>query len=49
VNADFVGLPVNQLAVIPGSTHFFGLARTELFRELVTGFLDADAPEPATP
>ncbi|GAB3821635.1 alpha/beta hydrolase [Kribbella italica] len=46
VNADFVGLPVNQLAVIPGSTHFFGLARTELFRELVTGFLDAPEPEP---
>lgn len=46
VNADFVGLPVHQLAVVPGSTHFLGLARTELFRELVTGFLDAEPPAP---
>ncbi|ONI69295.1 alpha/beta hydrolase [Kribbella sp. ALI-6-A] len=49
VNADFVGLPPHQLAVVPGSTHFFGLARTDLFRELVLGFLDAPMPEASQP
>ena len=28
VNGDFVGVPASQLAVFPGTTHFFGLART---------------------
>lgn len=40
VNGDFEGVPASQLAVFPGTTHFFGLARTELVREVVTAFLD---------
>jgi pimeloyl-ACP methyl ester carboxylesterase len=30
VNGDFVGVPASQLAVFPGTTHFFGMARTTL-------------------
>ena len=30
VNGDFVGVPASQLAVFPGTTHFFGMARTNL-------------------
>jgi pimeloyl-ACP methyl ester carboxylesterase len=45
VNGDFVGVPASQLAVFPGTTHFFGLARPALVLEVVRGFLDA--PEPA--
>jgi pimeloyl-ACP methyl ester carboxylesterase len=45
VNGDFVGVPSSQLAVFPGTTHFFGLARTALVREVVLGFLDAPLPE----
>jgi pimeloyl-ACP methyl ester carboxylesterase len=45
VNGDFVGVPSSQLAVFPGTTHFFGLARTALVLDVVTGFLDT--PEPA--
>jgi pimeloyl-ACP methyl ester carboxylesterase len=41
VNGDFVGVPASQLAVFPGTTHFFGLARTDLVRDVVIGFLDA--------
>ncbi|GAB2690627.1 alpha/beta fold hydrolase [Thalassiella azotivora] len=48
VNGDFEGVPASQLAVFPGTTHFFGLARTELVREVVLGFLDAPDPEPPT-
>jgi pimeloyl-ACP methyl ester carboxylesterase len=44
VNGDFVGVPASQLAVFPGTTHFFGLARTGLVVDVVTTFLDA--PEP---
>lgn len=40
VNGDFVGVPPSQLAVIPGATHFFGLARTELVLDVVLHFLD---------
>ncbi|WP_349426191.1 MerR family transcriptional regulator [Microbacterium sp. LWS13-1.2] len=40
VNGDFVGVPASQLAVFPGTTHFFGLARTDLVRDVVVGFLD---------
>ena len=47
VNGDFVGVPASQLAVFPGTTHFFGLARTELVRDVVLTFLDAPMPEPA--
>jgi len=41
VNGDFVGVPSSQLAVFPGTTHFFGLARTALVLEVVLSFLDA--------
>ena len=41
VNGDFNGVPASQLAVFPGTTHFFGLARTDLVRDVVIGFLDA--------
>lgn len=44
VNGDFVGVPASQLAVFPGTTHFFGLSRTALVLDVVTTFLDA--PEP---
>jgi pimeloyl-ACP methyl ester carboxylesterase len=45
VNGDFVGVPASQLAVFPGTTHFFGLARTELVLDVVLKFLDAPTPE----
>jgi pimeloyl-ACP methyl ester carboxylesterase len=41
VNGDFVGVPASQLVVFPGTTHFFGLARTDLVVDVVTTFLDA--------
>ena len=44
VNGDFVGVPASQLAVFPGTTHFFGLARTDLVRDVVLTFLDAPVP-----
>lgn len=44
VNGDFVGVPASQLAVFPGTTHFFGLARTNLVRDVVLTFLDAPMP-----
>ncbi|MEV0800806.1 alpha/beta hydrolase [Kribbella sp. NPDC050281] len=42
VNGDFTGVPTNQLAVFPGTTHFFGLSRTNLVQDTVTTFLDAE-------
>jgi len=45
VNGDFVGVPASQLAVFPGTTHFFGLAKTELVLGAVLSFLDAPPPE----
>ena len=45
VNGDFVGVPASQLAVFPGTTHFFGLARTALVLDVVLTFLDAPVPE----
>lgn len=45
VNGDFVGVPASQLAVFPGTTHFFGLARTDLARDVVLTFLDAPMPD----
>ena len=39
VNGDFVGVPASQLAVFPGTTHFNGLARTDLVLDVVTHFL----------
>jgi pimeloyl-ACP methyl ester carboxylesterase len=44
VNGDFVGVPASQLAVFPGSTHFTGMARTNLVSDVVTTFLDAPMP-----
>jgi pimeloyl-ACP methyl ester carboxylesterase len=44
VNGDFVGVPSSQLAVFPGTTHFFGLSRTALVLEVVLGFLDTPMP-----
>jgi pimeloyl-ACP methyl ester carboxylesterase len=41
VNGDFIGVPASQLAVFPGTTHFFGLARTELVLDVVLHFLDS--------
>lgn len=41
VNGDFDGVPASQLAVFPGTTHFFGLARTGLVLDVVTTFLDS--------
>jgi pimeloyl-ACP methyl ester carboxylesterase len=41
VNGDLVGVPASQLAVFPGTTHFFGMARTNLVLDVVTTFLDA--------
>ena len=46
VNGDFVGVPMSQLAVFPGTTHFFGLARTDLVRDVTLTFLDAPMPDP---
>lgn len=45
VNGDFVGVPASQLAVFPGTTHFFGMARTNLVSDVVLTFLDAPMPE----
>jgi len=45
VNGDFVGVPASQLAVFPGTTHFFGLARTDLVSDVVLTFLDAPMPD----
>jgi pimeloyl-ACP methyl ester carboxylesterase len=45
VNGDVVGVPTSQLAVFPGTTHFFGLAKTELVLGAVLPFLDAPLPE----
>jgi pimeloyl-ACP methyl ester carboxylesterase len=44
VNGDLVGVPSSQLAVFPGTTHFFGMARTALVLDVVQTFLDAPAP-----
>lgn len=49
VNGDFVGVPASQLAVFPGTTHFFGLTRTDLVRDVVLSFLDAPMPEAGLP
>jgi len=46
VNGDFVGVPSSQLAVFPGTTHFFGLARTALVLDVVTTFLDTPEAAP---
>ncbi|HZM74651.1 MAG TPA: hypothetical protein VFC19_02935 [Candidatus Limnocylindrales bacterium] len=43
VNGDMAGVPSSQLAVFPATTHFFGLARTELVLDVVLKFLDTTA------
>lgn len=43
VNGDFVGVPASHLAVFPGTTHFNGMARTNLVLDVVTTFLDAES------
>jgi pimeloyl-ACP methyl ester carboxylesterase len=45
VNGDFTGVPASQLAIFPGTTHFFGLARTTLVLDAVETFLAAPMPE----
>ena len=45
VNGDFAGVPSSQLAVFPGTTHFFGLSRTALVLDVVTP-LDEDPARP---
>ena len=45
VNGDFAGVPASQLAITPGTTHFFGYARADLIPVLVLPFLDAPMPE----
>lgn len=39
------GLPASQLAVLPATTHFTTLARTDLLIPIVTTFLDAPLPD----
>jgi pimeloyl-ACP methyl ester carboxylesterase len=45
VNGDLTGVPASQLAIFPGTTHFFGLARTTLVLDTVETFLAAPMPE----
>jgi pimeloyl-ACP methyl ester carboxylesterase len=40
VNGDFDGVPASQLAIFPGTTHFYGLSRTDLVLGSVLPFLD---------
>jgi hypothetical protein len=44
VNGDLVGVPASQL-VFPGTTHCFGLAKTELVLGAVRSFLDGPLPQ----
>lgn len=43
------GVPQSQLAVLPGTTHFSMLYRTDLLLPIVTPFLDAPMPEAGSP
>jgi pimeloyl-ACP methyl ester carboxylesterase len=45
VAGDFVGLPTAQLAMLPATSHFTILSRTDLLQPIVTAFLDAAMPE----
>jgi pimeloyl-ACP methyl ester carboxylesterase len=45
VNGDFEGVPGSQLAVFSGTTHFFGLAKTDLVLGAVLPFLDTPPSE----
>lgn len=44
VPGDFVGLPSSQLAVLPGTTHFTILTRTDLLMPVLMPFLDVPMP-----
>jgi pimeloyl-ACP methyl ester carboxylesterase len=41
VAGDFVGMPNAQLAILPGTTHFSMLSRSDLLLPVLTPFLDA--------
>jgi pimeloyl-ACP methyl ester carboxylesterase len=45
VPGDFAGLPNSQLIVLPGTTHFTILSRTDWLLPIITPFLDAPMPE----
>jgi hypothetical protein len=45
VNGDFFGVPDSQLAVFPGTTHFFGMSRTALVLDVMTTFLNGGVSE----
>lgn len=45
VAGDFVGLPVSQLAMLAGTSHFTILYRTDLLLPIITPFLDSPLPE----
>jgi pimeloyl-ACP methyl ester carboxylesterase len=45
VAGDFVDFPNSQIAVLPGTTHFSILSRTDLLLPVITLFLDAPIPE----
>ncbi|MBC8171190.1 MAG: alpha/beta hydrolase [Anaerolineae bacterium] len=45
VAGDFAGLPASQFAMLPGTTHFSILTRTDLLLPVIIPFLDAAMPE----
>lgn len=45
IPGDFVGLPTSQLAVLPGTSHFTILSRTDLLLPIINPFLVAPMPE----
>lgn len=45
VAGDVVGLPISQLAVLPGTTHVTLVERTDWLLSMITSFLDAPIPE----
>lgn len=45
VAGDFVGLPTSQLAVLPRTTHFSILTRTDLLLPMLSSFLDTPLTE----
>lgn len=47
VNGDMVGLPVNQLAVLPNTSHIGMLQRTDLWIPILTTFINAPMPTPS--
>jgi pimeloyl-ACP methyl ester carboxylesterase len=47
VFGDYAGLPVAQLAILPGTTHVGILSRADWLVAMIPPFLDAPVPEPA--